>query len=224
MESNKVAILEKRLPLRNYPEKELDNMLSTVFKFWLANLLSIKADNEEKVDNALPSIKKHFWSLGVKEIKKVFTMYADGELNIKPISNHLDRILVGQIFEAYKNQKPRKKSSQHYTSPDEIEFIMTEAVDRIQKDYEQNGKITEMCHHVYDHLFEKGVLPKHTTQYKTEIQTRAIEIYERKLIEDEEMMQEIISNFSDSQMSELKNLKKRLVLEDYFKLIQNTNN
>lgn len=105
MESNKLTVLDKKLPLRAYPEKELDKVLETSFKFWLANLLSIKSENEEKLNNALPAIKKHFWSLGVYEIKNAFEMYADSELITKPIPNYFDRILVGHIFKEYKAQK-----------------------------------------------------------------------------------------------------------------------
>lgn len=111
MESNKLAIIDNKLPLKAYPEQKIDEVLNTIFKFWLANLLSIKADNEQKLDLALTAVKKHFWSLGLNEVKKAFEMYAYGQLRTKPVSNHIDIILVGTIFNEYKEQKvvPKKE-------------------------------------------------------------------------------------------------------------------
>ena len=216
MESNKVAILEKRLPLRNYPEKEVDNLLSTVFKFWLAKLLSIKSDNEDKLDNALPAIKKHFWSLGINEVKKAFEMYSDGELSIKPVPNYFDRILVGQIFKEYKAQKQKPvKRYDNYISQEEKDFIMMEAVDRIEKDFKQNGKITETCFHVYAFLFEQGKLSK-DLDYNNKKFKEAVIIHSNTPIEDETEYQKIISNFERKEKNEVKNIARRLVLEDYY--------
>lgn len=110
-----LAILENKLPLKAYPEKNIDDILETKFKYWLSNLLSIKPDKEENMDNAIKAIKMKFWSLGLFEIKACFTMYALGELDIEPRSNHIDVILVGQIFNAYKKftrVKPEIKTSQ----------------------------------------------------------------------------------------------------------------
>lgn len=221
-----VACLDKQLPLKGYVESKANKVIMFALMPYISGLLSLTDETSAKrLEIALPAIKDLCWGMSFIDITKMFEMYADNKLSIKPIPNYFDRILFGKIVEAYNIQKPRKqKKIEPYTSPDEIEFIMTEAVDRIQKDYNQNGCITEMCHHVYDHLYEKGKLPKHTTEYKADIERRAIEIYEREPIEDEGMMQDIIDNFDEETINIIKNLKKRLVLEDYFKLIQNTIN
>ena len=118
MESNKVSLIESQIPIKAIPEDQLNVFLKTEFKAWLAVLLDIKAENEEKLNNALLGVKKHFWSIGIKEIRKAFTMYADSELSyslkdgsiaLKPISNYISRVLVGQIFYEYNLQKPTKK-------------------------------------------------------------------------------------------------------------------
>ena len=158
MESSSLAILERKLPLRGYPEKELDNVLSTVFKFWLATLLSIKAENEEKLDAAFPAIKKHFWSLGLDEVKKAFELYADGGLPTQPKSNHFDRILVGQIFNDYRKQKIIKKRTIVETViPDEEKIQILEAgVLRCQSEYLEYGTVLPGNQHIYDFLDERG--------------------------------------------------------------------
>jgi hypothetical protein len=160
MESNKIAVLDKKLPLRAYPEKMLNDVLETSFKFWLANLLSIKADNEQKLDSALPAIKKHFWSLGLNEIKKAFEMYADGELITKPIPNYFDRILVGHIFKEYKQQKPIVKKEIKMPEPTEEqkELLIYEGLIFCYDNWVQTKNIINGQVWVHDHLTELGLL------------------------------------------------------------------
>ena len=161
MESNKLAVLENKLPLRAYPESQLDKVLGTVFKFWLANLLSIKADNEEKLDNAMPAIKKHFWSLGMDEVKKAFEKYADGELSIKPVSNYFDRILVGQIFNEYRQSRPIKTkpvvTNKQLSEVDKDE-ILKSGVIRCENEYKEYGMVLPGNQHIYDYLDEQGII------------------------------------------------------------------
>jgi hypothetical protein len=160
MESNKLAVLDKKLPLRAYPENQLDEVLKTSFKFWLATLLSIKAENEDKLDAALPAIKKHFWSLGIVEVKKAFEMYADGELTIKPIPNYFDRILVGQIFNEYRDRKPRPKVDIKpiEISQDEKDLIVYSGLICCFDNWVQTNNIIDGQIWAHDHLMELGLL------------------------------------------------------------------
>ena len=169
MASNKLAKYEK-LPLKAYPEPSLDRMMETEFKFWIANLLSIKAENEEFVDNALPAIKKHFWSLGIQEVKKAFEMYADGQLSIEPISNYFDRVLVGKIFSAYKATKKTKTTVQETLVLSEEEKQANAYMNIIFSfdDYKSSKILDKSYWTVYDELFSRGIL-KNTDKEKKEI-------------------------------------------------------
>ena len=108
MESNKLAVLENKLPLKAYVQTDIDEILRTSFMYWLAKLLSLKADKQEIVLDALPDIKYHFHSLGLNEVKKAFEMYARGQLNLEPISNYFDMVLVGKIFKEFNKQKVKE--------------------------------------------------------------------------------------------------------------------
>jgi len=156
MESNKLTVLENKLPFRAYPENELDKVLETVFKYWLANLLSIKADNEEKLNLAIPAIKNHFWSLGFDEVKKAFEMYADGKLSTKPIPNYFDRILVGQIFNDYRaSQRTKVRPTQDFDKENRDYIYCVTAFDY----FIQNGALPEQAVWLYEYLTTyKGVL------------------------------------------------------------------
>lgn len=147
------AELTNVVPLKAIPEKDLDVVLTTKFMFWVANLLSIKADNEENVLNALPAIKKHFWSLGMKEVVQAFTMYADGELSIQPKSNYFDRVLVGQIFQEYRKQKRTK----HVKKDIDEEKRIQDYLDVLNwfEWYKENKKTPEAIVWVYDYLDER---------------------------------------------------------------------
>jgi len=108
MESNKLAVLENKLPLKAYVQTDIDEILKTSFMYWLAKLLSLKSDKQEIVLDALPDIKYHFHSLGLNEVKKAFEMYARGQLNLEPISNYFDMVLVGKIFKEFNKQKVKE--------------------------------------------------------------------------------------------------------------------
>lgn len=216
-----LSVLENRLPLRAYPEDNLDTILGTVLQYYLADLLSIKAENEDKIISALPAIKKHFWSLGLNEVTKAFKMHAYGQLSTKPISNYFDTILVGQVFKAYKEQKPNPKIIIPEMTPQEKEFKMIEATDRVEKEFKQHGTIIEISHHVYDYLFEKGELPK-DKPYKDAIFKKAMELRKNELIQERAVNYSQHKETKDllkemTKGNAVVNIAKRLVLEDYFK-------
>ena len=225
---NKLAVLEKHLPLRAYPEANLNTIISTVFKFWLSNLLSLKADQEDKVNIALPKIKEHCIGMGFNEITKMFEMYADGLLPIKPIPNYFDRILLGKIVAEYKSKtiKPEVMTDKEF-SDEEKEFIMIEAVDRLQKEYTQYKRITSACTHVYDYLFEKGKLPKHTKVFRDRIYHRAKQIAKAEVQEEasadysvHRRMKEMLEKIEQGDSDKIVPISKRLVLEEYYKNIR----
>ena len=93
MESNKIAVLDKNLPLRAYPEEKLNRIILMDFMPYLARLLSLTDEvAADRLEVALPAIKEHCIGMGFKEIKKMFEMYADSKLPIKPIPNYFDSI------------------------------------------------------------------------------------------------------------------------------------
>lgn len=161
MESNKLVILESTLPLMAYPPKKLDETLETVFMFWLSNLLSLKADKEEIVLNALPEIKYHFHSLGLDKVKKAFEMYARGQLSIKPISNYFDIVLVGQIFKEYRAIKPKNKIKEVDISEEEKKNLMSSGMKKCLDHYSKTNLILEgYTNFLYDYFYDDNYLPK----------------------------------------------------------------
>ncbi len=174
--SNELTVLDNKMPLRGYPEPKLDEALKTVFKFWLAKLLSIKAENEEKLDSALPAIKTHFWSLGMNDVKKAFEMYADGQLSTKPRSNHIDRILVGQIFNDYKmSQRQVNKPTAEFDKDAQDFLYCVTAFDY----FNQNTALPEAAVWLYEYLTEKGILSV-SKREKQRAYNLALEKYENK--------------------------------------------
>lgn len=108
MSNNKLVIQHENLPLRGYTKEKLEIEID-VFGAWITNILGLTGiDAAKRLLIALPAVEKHFWSLGFVEIEKAFTMYVDGELKTQPLPNYFTRILVGQIFKEYKQQKLKK--------------------------------------------------------------------------------------------------------------------
>jgi len=225
MESNKLAVLEKKLPLRAYPKDDLDTILNTSFKFWLSNILNLKADQEDKVNIAIPVIKEHCIGMGFIEIKKMFELYVDNKLHLKPIPNYFDRILLGKIVQAYRTQKPIKKMviKEPEKTDDEKEFIMIEAVDRLTKEYKENKEISGAFTHVYEYLFKKGVLPKHTKEFKAEVFDKARKIAKAEAMTEagadynlHRQLKDIISSIESGKNERITPIAKKIILEQYF--------
>ena len=209
--------LDKQLPLRAYPEKELNKVLLMNFLPFLTRLLSLTDEvSANRLEMALPAIKEQCIGMGFKEIKKMFEMYVDSKLSLKPIPNYFDRILLGKIVSNYKSlNKPKKM--------EEKEFIMAEAIDRLKKEVAINKKITSICVHVYDHLDEKQLLPKEK-EYKLEIYERAKKVAKGEAaskatnsLEEHRNLKAAIEKIDLPKNSNVINIAKRLVLEDYFK-------
>jgi len=151
----KLAILNNKLPLKAYPQEELNTIVLTNLMPFISALLSLTDEVAAKrLEIALPAIKDHCWSMGFDEIKKMFEMYADNKLAITPVPNYFDRILLGKIFKAYKQQKKKIKFDvSNYKNMEDILLIVTSFDSFIQ-----DGKIPTEQFWIYTYLEEKGVI------------------------------------------------------------------
>lgn len=160
MESNKLSVLDNQIPLKAYPEKDIDLILKTTFMFWLSKLLSLKSDKEEIVLDALPEIKYHFHSLGLHQVKKAFEMYARGQLITQPISNYFDIILVSKIFKEFKKQQPIKKKEiimPEITQEEKDDIIYAGCVNCFDQ-WNQTKQVINGYMWVHDHLMDLKLL------------------------------------------------------------------
>jgi hypothetical protein len=156
MGSTELTVLDRRLPLKAYPKKDLDNVLKTHFMFWLSKLLSMKPDKEEQIKDSFPAIKKHCWSMGLREMKTMFEMYADGELKTQPKSNHFDRVLVGQIVNDYRKHKftkPKSKDTDQEKAQKDMLYVI-----QLFDYFIQERKIPKESVWVYSYLESKGLI------------------------------------------------------------------
>lgn len=104
-----IITIENPMPLKAIPSELLQSDdTRDVFAVFISNLLSIKAENLEKIYMGWEAVKKLCWSMSMSEIKEMFEMYAYDQLGIPPRSNHFDIILVGTIFNTYKSVKLSK--------------------------------------------------------------------------------------------------------------------
>ena len=213
-----LVTINKSIPIKAIPEKELNRIIIEEFAPWLSALLSLTDEvSADRLEMALPAIKEHCWSMGFAEIKKMFENYADGKLSVKPMPNYFDRILLGKIVEAYKSQKPRKK-----TKPETIELSEEEkevevilGVMNLFEEYKQTKQIPAGYAYVYDYLKEKEKLPKHTKEFKAFILKRAERPPEQKEGMPPINMEEWKKSLENKQGS-IKIRCKQIVLSDYF--------
>ena len=217
--------LESTMPLRAYIQEDLNRILLITFLPWLASLLSLTDETSaERLEIALPAIKEQCIGMGFADIKKMFEMYVDSKLNLKPIPNYFDRILLGKIVDSYKalNAVKPKKIEEVSISEQEKEFIMAEAVDRVQKEVKQNGFISGNCSHIYDYLDKQKKLPT-DADYKNKIYEQAKSLARGEAatkatysLDDHKNLNKVIESIEKKGNSNVINISKRLVLESYF--------
>jgi hypothetical protein len=204
---------ETSVPLRAIPEERLNAVLSNEFADWLCGLLSLTDDTSaERLVHAIQAIKKQFWSMGFVEIKKAFELYADSQLDVKPIPNYLDRIQVGKIFEAYRHHKPKPKPKpiQIEISDEEKEALVYMGVINCFEQFLQDRKIIVGYTWVYGHLFDDLKLKSFTTEEKKMAVKKA-----KANKEKSSLFQKVTESEHD-----VKNRAKRMLLKEYFESLE----
>ena len=158
MESS-LTLFNNPIPIKAIPEKDLNGLIMGSFLDWISATLSLNEDGANKLKYALPAIKEHCWSMGFPEIKKMIEMYADGKLSVKPIPNHFDRIKFGEVANAYREQKPRKKPKPMPEPTDEEkELRVYEGVINCFEQWKQDECIINGYAWVEKHLRDLGLI------------------------------------------------------------------
>lgn len=99
------------IPLIAYSEESLNALIVIQFMPWVSRLLNLKPDQEtaDQLENALLVLKERCRRMGADEIKEMFEAYADGLLDVKPIQNNFNRIVLGEIINAWNKHKQTRK-------------------------------------------------------------------------------------------------------------------
>ena len=221
--------LDNSIPIKAIPEQELNKLILTQFTVWVANLLSLTDETSaNRLEIALPAIKEHCWSMGFSDIKKMFEMYVDNKLSIKPIPNYFDRILLGKIVDAYKQQKTiiKKEIVMPEQTQEEKDNLIYMGVINCFDEFKQTNKIIEGYVWVYDHLDELQVL----TYSNDEKKKVMILAKERLIRENKEYMsldqyKQFTFDMENKRVDQsIINMAKKMLLERYFnKLIAKNN-
>lgn len=221
MESNKLAVLDNKIPVKSIPEEKLNEILLTSFLSWLANLLSLTDEvSAKRLETALPAVKEHCWSMGFDEIKKMFQMYADNKLGIDPIPNYFDRILFGKIAKAYKEQRPMKKKPIELPEISEAKKILltNKGVLRTYDDYKNSGDVGAGVVWVYDHLDEIGAI-NFSKEDKWQAMKTGRRLEKAELDDKKAGYKNTLSDLEEKTSPRVVNRAKRIMLNDYFKTI-----
>lgn len=178
-----LTVLDKNIPLRGIPEKQLNKVLITQFVPWLSKLLSLKDEvSADRLEMALPSIKERCIGMGFSEIVKMMEHYVDGKLPIEPRTNYFDRILFGKIvteWKKYNKMKNKPQQPKMELSEKEIEEKENQILKRFMREYEFTQKVDDSDFYIYDILDKRGLMPT-DIQYKNLIKEKAIKILEKE--------------------------------------------
>lgn len=160
-------IIKADKTIRNIPQDEFGAFLMR-FGSYIDKLLSLTGETSaERLEMLLPTIKEVTVNFTELELYKAFELYAKGELDIEPIDNYITVIQFHKVINSYKkwrSVKIKTAGSKHLlTEMTEINAeasiqIMEKAVARTKQEYIDTGKITGICHHVFDYLQKEGRL------------------------------------------------------------------
>ena len=133
-------------------------------------------------------------------------MYADGQLQTKPIPNYFTRILVGQIFNEYRQQKPIKKKDTLSQDQQKLMYDKIEAI-KYYDSFLQMRKLDNNAYWVYTFLADYLKIIDDTDKSKIFAYNRAMDQIkgDRKL---------------KSHRDEAINLAKVYCLRQYFERIE----
>ena len=154
-----ITIFDRHLTLRAMPPNELDHDLDHQFKFWIANLLSLKEDKEDAYNVCKSAIKDLCIGMGFNEIRQMFEMYVDSKLELTPISNYFDRILLGKIVNSYKKimaQIPKPGPKIIIATKEETKKMIEAAVTRSYLEFKNTGYVNGVITHIYNYLDAQG--------------------------------------------------------------------
>jgi len=222
---NKLAVLDRKLPLRAYPEEMLNKAIIMDLLPYLTKLLSLTDETSaDRLEIALPAIKTSCIGMGFEEIKKMFEMYVDSKLSIKPIPNYFDRILLGKIISEYKQQKPKpKKVIENKISDEEKKKINDSSIAKSLAYFEEHRVVDTSRIYVYDILDMLGYLPTDLA-YKNKIKEDAIYILNKEYaekkptsVEDKRNIDRIVENLHKKSNSIVIVKCKELALAKFYR-------
>jgi len=128
------------MPIKAIPKTTLERF-ELPFMNYLSTLLNLKEDNAENLEMCVPVILDMNRLYNFQQIKQMFELYADSKLNIQPISNYIDRILIGKIKASYTDYL--KKSSHINNKPKKVDKNGKELTQ--EESYKRECDIIQAC-------------------------------------------------------------------------------
>lgn len=181
-------------------------------------------------------IIKEFGFLTVPEIKEAFRMYASRRFSNVKVFRILDCVSVGEVLNAYTDYRREalasytSKKAQNVALPEisesQKEQILLDGINQRYWHYVATSELDNPCSHVFDTLFERGLIkPKPSKgklhDYYCEKEKRALAIVKmrkRESVPTSANLKNIIKQLEklDTTSSEVVIEAKRLILLDFF--------
>ena len=224
---DKIAILDRTIPLRDFNKENLNKVLLMDFMPYLTRLLSLTDETSaERLEIALPAIKEQCIGMGFVEIRKMFEYYVDSKLNLKPIPNYFDRILLGKIITEWKllqSKKIKPKMKEVNYSESEKHTINNGILNRFLKKYEKDRFIEDELFYIYD-ILDKRKLTNSSLEYKNSIKKDAIYLLEQEInnkkatnIDEQRKFKKDLELIKTGKFLDIKRKCKILALEEFFR-------
>ena len=228
--------ISNQIKIRDISEEDFKfHLIKTIVSINALSGIKNPMDDIVKTD-IKEMILMRFKALSFDEISYAFKKERYGDLT--PRTEHFqlfDAKYVSEVLDKFVKWKKDKiiqlnlnqpKPEEVSISDQEKENIMLEAVDRLKREVKHNLVIESSVTGVYMYLYAKGVLPPHTLEFREKYKKRAIPIARgiaagkaRYSLEDHRELDSRIKLITEGKGEEVKNIAKRLILQDYFKTI-----
>lgn len=233
-----LIILEEQTKIRDYEDDAVLNALLVELVNHLLALLGVsgKANSQDHI-KAIQFIKDAMRNYTVEEIKKAFDMFVAGEFKEKPI-HKFDAVVVGYVMREYQSHKDEKlrnyrlaqqKEDDHAPekpTEQEQEEMMNNRIAELILEYQSRGTISGVLTHVYSHLRGKGLLPKHTPEYREKTMEKAKKIAKAEAGQEamksfaaQYKLKHTIQKIESGKYDSLRSICQRIAIIDYLKTL-----
>jgi hypothetical protein len=230
-----LAVLESKPKLRTYQPEQRLMLIKNLVVSLLGDLgVSSKADTEHHI-RSIKFINETCLNWTIEEIEKAFQMYICNEFDVE-VFQQLNPVVIGKVMSAYQEYKAQKlanykeklKAEQNKPkemSEQEKEEIMINATLRLYQEYRKENKVDGFIKHIYDFLYEKGLLPT-DPEYKRQIFEKA-KMYAKAEVRagrsvsftPSRIVKDILAKIEDGTSDKIIPIAKRIVIEEYFEKV-----
>jgi len=223
-----LVVLNELKKIMDYEPEEKLTKSASVVKTLILNLGVGNNSDENQHIQAIKYINENCKDYSFEEIIKAFQLAIEGKLNIQ-LFQQLNSLVIGNVlreFEVYKrrNLQDYNRKNAEIKKVNESNFDIYKHSLYLFNKFKKENRIDkdEIFECVYEYLYNKKLLPKHTPEFKAEFERKgiAVALFEVKKdpIGDRIEFQKVVNDIKrNPNNSDTVRIIKRLIIDKYFR-------